>query len=34
LRPVIDSRFELQDINNAFRHYDSQTHFGKVCLEL
>jgi NADPH:quinone reductase-like Zn-dependent oxidoreductase len=34
LRPVIDSRFELQDINNAFRHYESQTHFGKVCLEL
>jgi NADPH:quinone reductase-like Zn-dependent oxidoreductase len=34
LKPVIDSRFELQDIAGAFRHYQSKSHFGKVCLEV
>jgi NADPH:quinone reductase-like Zn-dependent oxidoreductase len=34
LKPVIDSRFPLQDIGDAFRHYESQKHFGKVCLEV
>lgn len=34
LKPVIDRCFPLQDVVGAFRHYESQTHFGKVCLEL
>jgi len=31
---VIDRRFALQDIVPAFKLYESQKHFGKVCLEL
>jgi NADPH:quinone reductase-like Zn-dependent oxidoreductase len=34
LKPVIDRGFPLQEIAAAFRYYESQTHFGKVCLEL
>src|SRR6266436_5803464 len=34
LKPVIDRRFLLQEIVAAFEHYESQKHFGKVCLEL
>jgi NADPH:quinone reductase-like Zn-dependent oxidoreductase len=34
LRPIIDARFPLADIVPAFKHYESQKHFGKVCLEL
>ena len=34
LKPVIDRSFTLQDIGGAFAHYESQKHFGKVCLEL
>jgi NADPH:quinone reductase-like Zn-dependent oxidoreductase len=34
LKPVIDSSFPLQDIAAAFKHYESQEHFGKVCVEL
>ena len=33
LRPVIDSAFPLDDIAGAFRHQQSQKHFGKICLE-
>jgi NADPH:quinone reductase-like Zn-dependent oxidoreductase len=34
LKPVIDRRFALQEIVAAFKHYESQKHFGKVCLEV
>lgn len=34
LQPVIDRRFPLQEIVAAFQHYESQSHFGKVCLDL
>lgn len=34
LKPVIDRVFPLQDIADAFRHYESGKTFGKVCLEL
>ena len=33
LRPVIDSRFALADIADAFRHESSGQHFGKIVLE-
>ena len=32
LKPVIDRRFSLGDIAAAFTHYESQKHFGKVCI--
>jgi NADPH:quinone reductase-like Zn-dependent oxidoreductase len=34
LKPIIDRRFPLQEIGDAFKYYESQMHFGKVCLEL
>jgi NADPH:quinone reductase-like Zn-dependent oxidoreductase len=34
LNPMIDSRFPAQDMVPAFKHFESQKHFGKVCLEL
>lgn len=34
LRPVIDSRYKLDDMADAFRHEESGQHFGKICLEL
>lgn len=34
LKPVIDRRFPLQEVAAAFKYYESQQHFGKVCLEL
>ena len=34
LKPVIDRCFPLQEIAAAFKYYESQKHFGKVCLEL
>lgn len=34
LRPVIDRTFPLQEIVAAFEYYESQQHFGKVCLAL
>ncbi|MGH8237968.1 MAG: zinc-binding dehydrogenase [Steroidobacteraceae bacterium] len=33
LHPIIDRSFPLQETVAAFRHYESQKHFGKVCLE-
>jgi NADPH:quinone reductase-like Zn-dependent oxidoreductase len=34
IRPVIDSSFPLEQIAEAFRHQESQKHFGKICLEM
>lgn len=34
LRPVIDSRFPLERIADAFRHQASGRHFGKIVLEI
>jgi NADPH:quinone reductase-like Zn-dependent oxidoreductase len=33
LKPVIDRRFPLEEIAAAFEYFESQKHFGKVCLE-
>jgi NADPH:quinone reductase-like Zn-dependent oxidoreductase len=33
IKPVIDSRYPLEGIPDAFRHQESQKHFGKICLE-
>ncbi|MFC3228431.1 NAD(P)-dependent alcohol dehydrogenase [Marinibaculum pumilum] len=32
IRPVIDSRYPLQGIADAFAHQEAQGHFGKICL--
>jgi NADPH:quinone reductase-like Zn-dependent oxidoreductase len=32
IKPVIDKRFPLDQIAEAFRHQESQQHFGKICL--
>ena len=34
LKPVIDRRFPLPEVVAAFKYYESQKHFGKVCLEI
>lgn len=34
IRPVIDSRFPLAEIADAFAHQAAQRHFGKICLTL
>jgi NADPH:quinone reductase-like Zn-dependent oxidoreductase len=34
LRPVIDSSYPLADLAGAFRHQESQTHFGKIVVDL
>jgi NADPH:quinone reductase-like Zn-dependent oxidoreductase len=33
MRPVIDRSFPLEAIADAFRHEESGSHFGKICLE-
>jgi NADPH:quinone reductase-like Zn-dependent oxidoreductase len=33
LKPIVDRSFPLQEIVAAFEYYESQKHFGKVCLE-
>ena len=34
LKPVIDSRYPLEAIADAFRHQASGRHFGKICLDV
>jgi NADPH:quinone reductase-like Zn-dependent oxidoreductase len=34
IEPVIDRSFPLAEIADAFRHQESQKHFGKICLEI
>lgn len=34
LQPVIDSHFPLADLTAAFRHQESQQHFGKICVSI
>lgn len=33
MRPVIEKAFPLEGIVDAFRHQESNAHFGKICLE-
>jgi NADPH:quinone reductase-like Zn-dependent oxidoreductase len=33
IRPVIDRRFPLADLAQAFRYQESNRHFGKIYLE-
>ena len=33
MKPVIDSSYPLEGIVDAFRHQESNRHFGKICLE-
>lgn len=34
LQPVIDSNYSLEQLPDAFRHMESQRHFGKICIDL
>ncbi len=34
MKPVIDSRYPLDALVDAFRHQESNRHFGKICLEM
>jgi len=34
LKPIIDRQFPLHEIVAAFKYFESQKHFGKVCLDL
>lgn len=34
LKPVIDRTFGLEQIAAAFEYYQTQSHFGKVVLEM
>ena len=34
IAPVIDSTFSLSELADAFRHQESQTHFGKICVAI
>jgi NADPH:quinone reductase-like Zn-dependent oxidoreductase len=33
MRPIIDRKFELDALADAFRYEASGTHFGKICVE-
>ena len=34
IRPVIDSHFPLEDLAGAFRHQESNSHFGKIVVDI
>lgn len=34
LQPVIDSSYDLDSLAEAFRHQESQRHFGKICVSM
>ncbi len=34
MHPVIDSRYPLAQLADAFRHQESQQHFGKICITI
>lgn len=34
LKPVIDSHYPLEQLADAFRHQESQRHFGKICVDI
>jgi len=34
LKPIVDRQFPLEEIAAAFRYFQSQRHFGKICLQL
>lgn len=34
IKPVIDSSFPLEKLADAYRHMQSGTHFGKICIEI
>jgi NADPH:quinone reductase-like Zn-dependent oxidoreductase len=34
IKPIVDKVFPLEDIVGAFRHQESNRHFGKICLEM
>lgn len=34
MKPVIDSSFPLEELADAFRHQESQQHFGKICIDV
>ncbi|WP_116367048.1 zinc-dependent alcohol dehydrogenase family protein [Parahaliea mediterranea] len=34
LKPVIDSHYPLEELADAFRHQESQRHFGKICVDI
>jgi len=34
IEPVIDSHYPLAELAQAFRHQESQQHFGKICVTM
>lgn len=34
IRPVIDRKFPLENLADAFRYEEGATHFGKICIEI
>ena len=34
IKPVIDTHFPLERLADAFRHQESNKHFGKICVDI